>query len=118
MPEMPLDEFNQAAIRMSELCREAIANGYVGFWMAFRLSDGGTDEVIYQTRRDAIRHQLHEQQCLYVKVPWDDLPVKAAASLLRIHRQLYERGFRLADPDDERQVIAVGEGRRTPRPRW
>lgn len=112
-----LSELDQAAIRMSEQVREAIANGYAGFWMAFRLSDGGSDEVIYEHRKDAIAHQLHEQQCCYVKIPWDNMPVKAAHSMLRTYRALYQAGFRFCDPDDERQLIVTGEGRRTPRPR-
>lgn len=100
---------------MSELVREAIANDYAGYWMAFRLSDGGSDEMVYETRRDAIRHQLHEQQCCYVKIPRDNMPGKAARSLLRSTRMLYEAGYRFSDPDDERQLIVTEEGRRTPR---
>lgn len=115
-PAKALTELDQAAIRMSEAVREAIANGYAGFWMAFRLSDGRSDDVIYEKRSHAIRHQLHETQCCYVKIPWDNMPVKAAVSLLRTTRQLYDAGFRLADPDDERQIFGVGEARRTPRP--
>lgn len=118
---LPLSELDQAATRMSEQVREAVANGYAGFWMAFRLSDGRSDEVVYEKRSDAIRHQLHEQQCCYVKIPWDNMPVRAARSLLQTTRRLYEAGFRLADPDDERQLIITGEGRRTPPPggrRW
>lgn len=109
----PLSELDQAAMRVSGQVREAIANGYVGFWMAFRLSDGTSDEIIYERRRDAIRHQLHEQQCCYVKIPWDDMPVKAARTLLAVTRQLYDAGLRLSDPDDERQLILTQEARRT-----
>lgn len=118
---LPLSELDQAALRMSGIVRDAIGNGYAGFWMAFRLSDGSSDEMVYEKRSDAIRHQLHEQQCCYVKIPWDNMPAKAARSLLRSTRMLYEAGFRFADPDDERQVIVTGEGRRTPPPggrRW
>lgn len=100
-----------AARRSSDAVRAHIAEGQAGRWVALRLSDGGSDGIAYDTRQNAIRHQLHETQCAYVKVPMDDLSPRAAAALLRTHRAVYDAGLTLADPDDPRELI-------TPDRRW
>lgn len=74
-------------------------------WVAIRLSDGGTDGVLYDTKAQAVRHQLHEYQCAYVYVPADGMPPRVAETFLRFHRHLYDNGFRLADPDKDLEVI-------------
>lgn len=71
-------------------------------WIAIRLSDGGSDMVIYDTKRDAVRYQLHEQQCAYIcfknliggATPNDML------RYLRFVEKAYAAGMRLPDPDD------------------
>lgn len=74
-------------------------------WAAIRLSDGGSDDVLYPLRHIAVRYQLHEFQCAYVKIPPDGFPVAAAEAFLRFNRQLYDNGFRMADPDKDIEVI-------------
>jgi hypothetical protein len=74
-------------------------------WVAIRLSDGGSDNVLYDSKHAAVRHQLHEYQCAYVKIPPDGFPPKAAEAFLRFNRQLYDHGLRLADPDKDLEVI-------------
>lgn len=71
----------------------------VGKWVAIRLSDGGSDGSLYDTRDDAIRHQLHEFQCCYVKIPPQGMPAKDALRYLQINRKLYDNGFRMTDPE-------------------
>jgi hypothetical protein len=71
----------------------------VGRWMAIRLSDGGSDEVLYDTKKAAIDHQLHEQQCAYVSLQPDGMSARAAELFLRFNEGLYDAGYRLADPD-------------------
>lgn len=95
----PLLRYSEAAHRASGIVRQAIADGHANRWIAIRLSDGGSDGVIYDWREDAIRHQLHEQQCCYVCVPHDDMGPRAAENYLKWHRELYAAGLRLADPD-------------------
>jgi len=105
MPEITVTE---AGRRASDVVRQAIVDGYPGFWVALRLSDGGSDGIAYTSKRDAVRYQLHEQQCAYLRVPRDDANPKEMSRWLEIHRMLYDKGLRLADPDDEaeREVIA------------
>ncbi len=88
--------------------RQFIVDGKAGLWAAIRLSDGGCDGIAYATKRDAIRFQLWENQCAYLRIPRDDCPPREAAGILKIHRELYDKGLRLADPDDDpgREVIA------------
>lgn len=83
----------------------ALSRSNVGRWLALRLSDGGSDGVAYDTRADAVRHQLHESQCAYVKIPPGGMPPEHAERFLAFHRKAYDAGFRLTDPDDRREVI-------------
>lgn len=71
----------------------------IGKWVAVRLADGESDGVLYDTKADAVRHQLHETMCAYVCIPPGGMPVADAEVYLRTMRQLYDAGYRLADPD-------------------
>lgn len=70
----------------------------VGRWVAIRLSDGGSDGVVYDCKCDATRHQLHERQCVYVNIQPTGLSAKDAEILLKMYRQFYDRGFKMPDP--------------------
>lgn len=100
-----LTEFTDDARRCSDAIRLHIVGGSAGKWAAIRLRDGSSDGVAYDTRRDAIRHQLHESLCAYVKIPADDMPVEHAARFLVLNRKIYDAGMRLTDPDGP-EVIA------------
>jgi hypothetical protein len=71
----------------------------VNKWVALRLLDGSSDGIPYDSRRDAIVHQLHEQQCCYIKVTLDGITPTDALRFILVNRALYDAGFRLADPD-------------------
>lgn len=77
----------------------------VSSWAAIRLEDGGSDGVLYASKRDAIRHQADEFLCAYFSyrgAPNGLTSYKDAAIWLAFHRHAYDRGFRLPDPDDRR----------------
>lgn len=74
---------------------------FEGKWVAIRLADGGSDGVLYDTRRDAIAHQMHERQCAYVRVPSDDMSPKSAQVFLDFTRQCYDANIPMADPEFE-----------------
>lgn len=116
--------FTDAAYRVSEVTRLHIANGHAGRWAAFALSDGSSDGVAYECagilcpnaphcsgRADAIRHQLHESLCMYIKIPHDNFPPAHAERMLRISRQVRDAGFKLADPDRPDQEVIIPERR-------
>lgn len=61
-------------------------------WIAVRLSDGSTDGVLYESRRDAVRHQPYEKQCAYLslRAAPGGMEVQAAYALLKLHRDAYD----------------------------
>lgn len=71
-------------------------------YMALRLSDGGSDGVLYDTKADAIRKQAHEYLCAYFSfrnAPSGFSRPKDAAIFLAWNRAAYDAGHRLPDPD-------------------
>lgn len=77
---------------------EAIRDKYV----AIRMSDGGHDGTIYDTKKDAVRHQPFEQQCAYIS--FRNLAAGANAYDMAIYlkwcAKVYESGMRMVDPDE------------------
>jgi hypothetical protein len=71
----------------------------IGKWVAVALADGRSDGVLYDKKADAVRHQLHETMCAYVCIPPGGMPTSEAEVYLKAMRQLYDAGYRLADPD-------------------
>jgi hypothetical protein len=72
-------------------------------WMAFSLADCRSDNVLYDSKRDAIRHQSDEFLCFYVSFrncPMGTNP-REVATWLVMHRQAYDKGYRFVDPDDQ-----------------
>ena len=71
-------------------------------WIAVRLSDGGYDGVLYDSRRDAVRHQKYEKECAYVQLTavMGGMPVKEAFAFLDYYRGVYATpGASLPDPE-------------------
>lgn len=70
-------------------------------WIAVKLVDGSWDGTLYESRRDAVRHQSDEKLCAYLamrEAP-GGMDVRAAYAVLTYHRAAYDAGFRLPDPD-------------------
>lgn len=78
--------------------------GCFGRWAAIRLSDGGSDGNLYDQKSDAVRHQLHRNQCAYVCIPPDLMSARQAENYLNFMEGLYSRGYDLADPDQQMQT--------------
>lgn len=77
-----------------------VPNPSVGQWLAVALADGRSDGVLYQTRRDAVRHQHHNEQLYaYLRIVPSSMSVCEAEAFLRMHRLAYDNGFRLTDPE-------------------
>jgi hypothetical protein len=68
-------------------------------WVAVRLRDGRSDGVLYDSKRDAVRHQYDEKLCAYVCIPPNGMTPCRAESFLSTMRRLYDAGWRLVDPD-------------------
>jgi hypothetical protein len=70
-------------------------------WLAIRLSDGGHDGTLYDSKRDAVRHQSDEFLCAYVcfrNLIRGSSP-REMELFLKFNRDAYDSGFRLPDPD-------------------
>lgn len=67
-------------------------------FIAIRLADGGSDNTVYDTRAEAIRHQTFGDQnrYLYLVLPLDRPPVEACDTLLWYGRRAYDAGYRPA----------------------
>ena len=94
---------SDAARRCSEQVTLHILAGAAGRWAAIRLSDGGSDGIAYDTQTDAVRHQLHPQQCCYLRIPLFAMPEREAEVYMQMNRDLYAKGVRLGDPDAKHQ---------------
>lgn len=73
----------------------------VNSWIAVRLSDGGTDGNLYDTRLDAVRHQAHENQCAYLslRAAISGMTEQEAYVYLKFHEHAYDAGYRFTDPE-------------------
>lgn len=72
-------------------------------WIAFNLGDGSSDGVLYDSKRDAVKHQFHEQLCAYVafkNLVAGSTPHEMSI-FIKFTRDAYKAGFRLPDPDDQ-----------------
>jgi hypothetical protein len=96
---------SDAAKRCSDQVNLGVITGFVGKWVAIKLADGSSDGTFYDQRADAIEHQLHESLCCYIKIPPMGMTPEDAEKYLAINRKLYDAGFRLTDPADERMPI-------------
>jgi len=76
-----------------------------GRYAAFRLSDGGSDGVAYESRADAVRHQLHDTQCAVIRIPLERLSPAVCDTLLWYVRGVYDAGWRPDRNDPERSLI-------------
>jgi hypothetical protein len=88
-----------AGKRASECVHLHVLGGNVGKWVAIRMGDGGSDGIPYDSRKDAIAHQLHEQYCCYMQVTPDGITPVDAVRFILVNRAIYNAGYRLADPD-------------------
>ena len=74
-------------------------------WVAIKLSDGDSDGIVYESRREAYTHQFHPLVCLYHKItPPTAPPVVACDILLWFTRRAYDNGYR---PDEDGPDLAI-----------
>lgn len=93
---------DEAALRVSDAIRAVIAaqgtERKPELWMAFDFETGDpfptrAAPTVFDEKYDAIRHtQNRARKFMYLKVPLDDCPPRAAAVMLKMHRQLHKLG--------------------------
>lgn len=94
VPDGPLGYVpSDSAKRMSDIVTThwlADPRGNVGRWVAIRLSDGGSDHVVYDDVARAAWEQLHYKQCAYVRIPPGGIGPKESEVILAYHRITFE----------------------------
>lgn len=102
----PFGDHSDAAKRISDtyrLHRTAQGMTAIGRYFAAALADATTDNVLYDSKRDAVRHQHHnEQRYIFLAIGPFDLSPCEAEELLHLQRMFYDRGIRWTDPDHAR----------------
>jgi hypothetical protein len=97
-------DHSDAAKRVSDnynLHRVANPYGSIGKWIAVALSDGRSDGVLYDSKHDSVKHQHHDELWYaYICVNPTSMTPCDAEIFLKMHRMMYEKGIRLADPDE------------------
>lgn len=99
-------QYSDAAKRAAD-----IVNGYLAWmpidelrrkYIAIQLSDGGSDGTLYDSKRDAVRHQLDESVCAYVSFRnlLNGATYREMEIFLKFNRDAYDAGLRLTDPDE------------------
>lgn len=93
---------SDAAKRASDIynLHRIASDDNIGKWIAVRLSDGSSDDTLYDNKSAAVRGQKHNENFYaYVQVgPWPFMPKQAQVYLQKM-REMYDAGFRLADRD-------------------
>jgi len=113
-PLYATDEELNAAKRLSGIINSLVIiypiDQLIHSWIAVRLSDGGYDGTLYDTRQDAVRHQPHEQQCAYLNLApiMGGMEVQAAYAILKFHRDAYEAGMTFIDPEHPTGGMDIG----------
>lgn len=91
------------------LHRMAAGRDAYGKWMACALADGRSDNTLYDSRGDAVRHQHHnEDRYIFVPVRPGAFTPCDAEVLLKCHRQLAATQKAMLDRDHRaggRQII-------------
>jgi hypothetical protein len=84
------------------LHRMAIGDNAIGKWFAVAMADGRSDNVLYDTKRECVRHQHHnEQYYAFVKIVPPSMRLCEAEVMLTTARKLFDGGLRMVDPDDK-----------------
>lgn len=82
------------------LHRSALGTEAIGRYIAVRISDGQSDGTLYDTKRDAVRHQKHNERLYaYLCIGPDDLSVCEAEATLEAFEAIMAAGLNLTDPD-------------------
>lgn len=85
---------SDAAKRMSEILTThyLVDRGNVGRYAAIRLSDGGSDGIVYDDVARAAWEQLHYRQCAYIRISPGGFGPRECDVILAYHRKVYDLG--------------------------
>jgi len=94
-------EHTDTAKRVSDsyrLHRLADPIGSIGHWFAVALANGRSDGQLYDTRKECVTHQHHnELYYAYIQIIPGDMNPCQSESFMATHRKLYDAGIKLTD---------------------
>jgi len=97
------EQYSDAAKRIHDtytLHRMADPLGAIGGWFAVSLADGKSDNVLYRSRRDCMRHQKgNEKHYGYIQIVPANMELRACEAWLSGQRKLDAAGIRVIDPE-------------------
>lgn len=80
--------------------------GNIGQWIACRLDDGTSDNVLYDSKASAIRHQHHnENYYTFIQIVPAQITACEAEVMLKIARMVYDKGGRMTDGYSRHDLI-------------
>lgn len=86
---------------LHQIASDTAGRDAVGKWFASALEDGSSDGTLYDSKKECIRHQKHnEQRYTYIRIVPHTMNVCEAEVMLATARRLYASGLRMIDPDD------------------
>ena len=96
-----LNTYSDDVKRLASSVTMHAINGNAGQFAAYKLQDVSTDNVVYPSRKEAVRMLWPNQDFyFYVYISPNGMSLQEADIYLRWNRKLYEAGFRMPDPDD------------------
>jgi hypothetical protein len=105
----PLNLHSDAAKRVSDtylMHRSADPYGCIGKWIACALQDGSSDNTLYDSKQDAIRHQHHnENWYTFIQIVPSMMTECEAEVMLKVARMIYDKGGRMSDGFNRHDLI-------------
>lgn len=102
-------EHSDAAKRISDtynLHRVAKGHDAIGYWFACALQDGTSDNVLYDSKPDAISHQHNrENYYTFIQIVPTGMSICDAAIMLDVARRIYDKGGRMSDGYSRHELI-------------
>jgi hypothetical protein len=80
--------------------------GNIGYWIACALLDGKSDNALYETKQDAIRHQHHKDNWYtFIQIVPSQMTPCEAEVMLKVARMAYDNGARMTDGMSRNDLI-------------
>lgn len=99
-PHAKYSDRTRRAFDALQLHYQAVGAEAAGWWVAIRLSDGGSDGNLYRSKMEATRFQLHESQCAYICLPHlGEMTIGEIDAYLKVNEKIYDQGGRLSDTE-------------------
>lgn len=100
---------SDAAMRVADIYRmHRLADFYGNMrkWMACRIDDGTSDNVLYDSKQDAIRHQHHnENYFTFIQMVPSEMTPCESEVMLKVARMHYDKGHRNSNGIGNREII-------------